>query len=247
MPFVAPTGKEMAVVLELQTQRLGYLKQRDALIRLSESLFKELDEAFLEEYHLRQEKHHLCAELLNIAMENGYEIPGETSEWRDCSSDPPNLSRRYGSVEEGHSRDETSADLIISGSTTLVVRNIPARYTKERLLLEWPPDGTYDFLYLPFNFRLGKPAGHAILNFTCNEAALSFYYRWHRQRLSPTSSEPKLKIIKAEVQGLEENLRHRVNSKIDRITHLKYVPSVFIRGQEVPFAELVRSMGIQPM
>jgi len=56
MPFVAPTGKEMAVILELQTQRLGYLKQRDALIRLSESLFKELDEAFLEEYHLRQEK-----------------------------------------------------------------------------------------------------------------------------------------------------------------------------------------------
>jgi len=279
---------------------------------------------------------------LKNAIENGYEIPGETSEWRDCSSDQsaqdfmismlnvscssfvgfddlpfdvpswpphhdprphmaaqtsasehnpdddslgsaharqattpdramggaledlaivsttsdqalpdesmtPSLRGPYGSVEGGHSRDETSADLIIRGSTTLVVRNIPARYTKEKLLLEWPPDGSYDFLYLPFNFRLGRTAGHAILNFTCNEAALSFYYRWHRQRLSPTISEPKFKIVKAEVQGLEENLRHLVNSKIDRITNPKYVPSVFIRRQEVPFAEFVRNMGIRPM
>jgi len=33
----------------------------------------------------------------------------------------------------------------IGGATTLVVRNIPAKYSKDMLLQEMPPDGTYDF------------------------------------------------------------------------------------------------------
>jgi len=50
------------------------------------------------------------------------------------------------------------ASKIIGGSTTLVVRNLPIGCTKELLLQMWPPDGTYDYPYLPFSFNQSRSA-----------------------------------------------------------------------------------------
>jgi len=125
------------------------------------------------------------------------------------------------------------------GITTVVVRNVPARYTKELLLQEWPPNGTYDFIYLPYNFKQKRPAGFVYVNFVSHEAALNFYSQWHGKSLCNKGSVKRLSIGVAEAQGLEANLRHVAASKISRIKNSKHMPSVFNGVEEVPLAELL--------
>jgi len=42
----------------------------------------------------------------------------------------------------------------------LVVRNAPARYTKKKIMQEWPPDGTYNFMIVEaYNFKERNQTG----------------------------------------------------------------------------------------
>jgi len=134
----------------------------------------------------------------------------------------------------------------IGGATTLVVRNIPAKYSKDMLLQEMPPDGTYDFFYLPFSFKQKKLASYLFLNFKSNAAALAFYSRWHGCSLRAQGPSSKLRIGVAEMQGLEQNVRQLVKRNIERIKNPKFLPSVFDGLREVPFSEYVEQMGRSP-
>jgi len=130
------------------------------------------------------------------------------------------------------------------GFTTLVVRNVPARYTKVMLMKEWPPDGTYDLLYLPFNFKQKRGAGFAFVNFTSHEAAVSFYRQWHGKSLRDQGTAKLLSIVVSEAQGLEENLRHLASSNVGRIKNPKFLPSVFSGIEEVPLAGLLDQLEV---
>jgi len=125
------------------------------------------------------------------------------------------------------------------GVTTLAIRNVSARYTKAMLMQEWPLDGTYDFLYLPFNFKQKRGAGLAFVNFTSHAAAVGFYSQWHRKHLREHGSARRLSIGVAEAQGLDNNLRHVASCNVGRITNPKFLPSVFNGMDEVPFAGLL--------
>eukprot|EP00418_Pyrodinium_bahamense_P012640 CAMPEP_0179110982 /NCGR_PEP_ID=MMETSP0796-20121207/51819_1 /TAXON_ID=73915 /ORGANISM="Pyrodinium bahamense, Strain pbaha01" /LENGTH=582 /DNA_ID=CAMNT_0020809127 /DNA_START=30 /DNA_END=1776 /DNA_ORIENTATION=- len=59
-----------------------------------------------------------------------------------------------------------------AGTTTLTIRNVPGRYTQDRLIEEWGPEYSYDFLYLPHSLRDQRSKGYAFVNFTTHEAAL---------------------------------------------------------------------------
>jgi len=128
------------------------------------------------------------------------------------------------------------------GVTTLVIRNIPARYTKEILLQEWLVDGTFDFIYLPFSFKQKRTAGYAFVNFASSAAASAFQSQWHGRPLCAQVSSSKLSIGAAEVQGLEENVRHLINCKINRVKNPKYLPTVFDGLREIPFGEYVEQL-----
>jgi len=55
-------------------------------------------------------------------------------------------------------------------------------------------------------------------------------------------SPAKLSIGAAEVQGLEENVWHLINCRINRIKNPKYLPSVFDGLREVVFSEYVEQL-----
>jgi len=131
---------------------------------------------------------------------------------------------------------------IACGLTTLVIRNMPSKYTKEAILQEWPPDGTFDFLYLPFNHKQRRTSGYIFMNFTSHGAARDFYKKWHGKVLHNHATKRKLSIRAAEIQGLEENLRHLVGLNIHNITNPKHLPSVFNGVHEVLFTEVVEQM-----
>ncbi|KAF5738294.1 RNA-binding protein putative isoform 1 [Tripterygium wilfordii] len=99
-----------------------------------------------------------------------------------------------GSTERGRSRRVESngngvdnkkqfqleLDKIISGEdtrTTLMIKNIPNKYTSKMLLaaIDENHKGTYDFLYLPIDFKNKCNVGYAFINMLTPKHIVSFY------------------------------------------------------------------------
>merc|ERR1712048_591454 len=110
---------------------------------------------------------------------------------------------------------------------TLMVRNIPARYTQDMLLKEWPNNGMYDFLYLPICINRKRNASFAFINFVSTEAALQFHAQWQKQRLEHYTARKPLDISPADVQGRDENLLQIMRNKTFRIRNIHFQPAVF--------------------
>jgi len=105
--------------------------------------------------------------------------------------------------------------------TTLVVQNVPARFSPQKLMEVWSPDGTYNLLHVPYGFQRKRRHGIAFINFVSHEAATHFMATWHGQRLVDGSK--RLLICAAEVQGVTENLRR---FKAQDVQSLRYLPVV---------------------
>lgn len=98
--------------------------------------------------------------------------------------------------------------------TTLMLRNIPNRYTQQDLMAELDGlgfhNGCYDFLYLPVDNGTLSNVGYAFLNFveeaTAQRCKVAFQgHRFRRQGLTPGKVAS---VSVAHIQGLEANLRH---------------------------------------
>eukprot|EP00440_Ansanella_granifera_P033661 gb/GFBE01036523.1/.p1 GENE.gb/GFBE01036523.1/~~gb/GFBE01036523.1/.p1 ORF type:complete len:456 (+),score=67.24 gb/GFBE01036523.1/:1-1368(+) len=119
--------------------------------------------------------------------------------------------------------------------TTIVVRNIPARYTQERLLEVWEPDGSYNFLYLPYSVRQKRGAGYVFINFCAHELAVAFWHRVQGTRLPGCEHLKSLDVAAADVQGLEDNLRYWGSRKLGRISNANFLPIVLDGIQRLDF------------
>mmetsp|Transcript_49843 Transcript_49843/g.160194 ORF Transcript_49843/g.160194 Transcript_49843/m.160194 type:complete len:277 (+) Transcript_49843:118-948(+) len=90
--------------------------------------------------------------------------------------------------------------------TTLMVRNLPSRYTEKMLLEEWKCAGNFDFLYLPCTTGGQTNRNYAFINFASEAEAVAFQAGWHKKRLAQFNWRNALNISFAEVQGLQANL-----------------------------------------
>jgi len=128
------------------------------------------------------------------------------------------------------------------GVTTLAIRNLPPRFTKEVFLKKWPSDGMYDFIYLPFSRKQRRTAGYAFMNFISHEAALAFHSQWDQKKLDDNGTAKKrLDISAAEVQGLDGNIQHWIAGNVEHTQHWQHLPSVFNGGEEVAFTEVLNN------
>jgi len=128
--------------------------------------------------------------------------------------------------------------------TTLVVRNLPARFSPQKLLEVWPPDGTYNLLYVPYNMVNRSRLGFAFINMTSHEAAAEFMARWHGQKLVNERGVKRLDIIVAETQGFMQNLQRLKASKIDKIRNETYLPLLFLGKRKLDSQALLASMDL---
>ncbi|XVE67038.1 hypothetical protein DITRI_Ditri08aG0128200 [Diplodiscus trichospermus] len=113
--------------------------------------------------------------------------------------------------------------------TTVMIRNIPNRYTREMLkdLLdqhcmlanreagsrnacvdEEPLLSAFDFLYLPIDFVTKSNKGYAFVNFTNPGAARKFFHAWHDKHWGCFKSNKICEIYCAKLQGMEQLLKH---------------------------------------
>jgi len=147
---------------------------------------------------------------------------------------PPsaNESEDQGSDDKGSSETSTNPVLSLPDTvTTLMLRNLPARVDRARLIQELDAVGFaehYDFCYVPSDFSTGKAHGIAFVNFSTPEWADQFY-AWNGSRRfcqQPPPGGPPLIVLKAKVQGLQANLRNWKASRVRRVKNKNLLPFV---------------------
>ena len=93
--------------------------------------------------------------------------------------------------------------------TTVMVRNIPTRFTSISLLAVLEDagfGGTFSFFYLPMDFRTGKNMGYCFINFLYPDLAQMFANIFQGTRLGLTTSCKVLHVSPSRRQGLKENV-----------------------------------------
>ncbi|KAL1196772.1 terminal ear1-like protein [Cardamine amara subsp. amara] len=107
--------------------------------------------------------------------------------------------------------------------TTVMLRNIPNRYTREMLIEfideqceqanknqkdELCPISAYDFVYLPIDFRTKLNKGYAFVNFTNAKAVSTLKNACNHMPWSCFCSRKVLEITSARIQGKDELVKH---------------------------------------
>jgi len=126
-------------------------------------------------------------------------------------------------------KDAPSAE-IADAATTLMIRNLPRDISQCQLLDEVNSSGfvgTYDFCYMPCDFKLGKGQGFAFINLISPDIAETFKRIWHRSfRFGINPGCPGLNVSLAAVQGKEANVSKWSSSRLRRIRNPRLWPFV---------------------
>jgi len=111
-------------------------------------------------------------------------------------------------LAEGSTSSKDSKDVWDSGVTTVMIRRIPPGQTQKKLyddLVQHGFAGMFDFLYIPFDFKVGRNIGIAFLNFTQAQYAFAFYNFFDGLHLDLQGRGRPLQIHPADCQGFEAN------------------------------------------
>jgi hypothetical protein len=98
--------------------------------------------------------------------------------------------------------------------TTVMIRNIPIKYTDEHLEKELESfKGKYDCLYMPFDYENGGNKGYAFLNLTSPYHVLLFYEVFYNKCWMFFDSKKICELNYAIFQGIDEIMKHANNYK----------------------------------
>jgi hypothetical protein len=145
--------------------------------------------------------------------------------------------------------NEQPADLPSAGSrivlgvtTTLMMRNIPIRFTPSTLRDVIDSEGfvgLYDYLYMPMDFRSHRSMGYAFINFCHPGTADAFAAHFQDRRLASTNSAKVLSITGAIRQGLRPNIASFKASTLKQMPREEFRPVVLVSGKLFPVNESI--------
>ncbi|TKY64962.1 MEI2 4 [Spatholobus suberectus] len=100
--------------------------------------------------------------------------------------------------------------------TTLMIKNIPNKYTSKMLLaaVDERHRGTYDFVYLPIDFRNKCNVGYAFINMTNPDLIIPFYQVFNGKKWEKFNSEKVASLAYARIQGKAALIAHFQNSSL---------------------------------
>ncbi|XP_010491333.1 PREDICTED: protein MEI2-like 4 [Camelina sativa] len=133
-----------------------------------------------------------------------------------------NLSHRRSESSSSNAEKklyELDVDRILSGKdsrTTLMIKNIPNKYTSKMLLaaIDEFCKGTYDFLYLPIDFKNKCNVGYAFINLTEPENIVPFYKAFNGKKWEKFNSEKVASLAYGRIQGKSALIAHFQNSSL---------------------------------
>jgi len=138
---------------------------------------------------------------------------------------PPGLMPRGGleltSEDANYDMELQNVVELPKGCTTVMLRNIPNKYSREKLAAQLQTDGfgrDVDFIYLPIDFRNKCNVGYAFLNFRTPKACHRFAGEYHRrdatEKLPGFKSRKICEVSEARCQGRQENIRRLQGSQV---------------------------------
>lgn len=100
--------------------------------------------------------------------------------------------------------------------TTLMLKNIPNKYSSKMLLaaIDENHRGTYDFLYLPIDFKNKCNVGYAFINMVSPSHIIPFYQDFNGKRWDKFNSEKVASLAYARIQGKAALVTHFQNSSL---------------------------------
>ncbi|OAY30614.1 protein MEI2-like 1 isoform X4 [Manihot esculenta] len=133
-----------------------------------------------------------------------------------------NLSHRRMESNTNHSdkkQYELDIDHILHGEdsrTTLMIKNIPNKYTSKMLLaaIDEHCRGTYDFIYLPIDFKNKCNVGYAFINMTDPQQIIPFHKAFNGKKWEKFNSEKVASLAYARIQGKAALIAHFQNSSL---------------------------------
>lgn len=156
----------------------------------------------------------------------------------------PVMNNTYTRLEQQQNFDISIEDIFRAGKTTLMIRHIPNKYTKELMLetIDEDFEGKYDFFYLPIDFKNNCNVGYAFINFKKLEDIEPFYNRFNNKRWGRFNSEKICEIKYARIQGRDECKSHFRGSSLMSHPDHKCKPYMGIKGNR--FRESVHEQKI---
>lgn len=127
--------------------------------------------------------------------------------------------------------------------TSLMIRNIPNKYTQQMLLAEFTENGhgpgKIDFFYLPIDFKNKCNRGYAFVNFVECRDIVPFHRQYFGQNWRVFNSDKICDITYARIQGKANMLKRFENSALMEKEE-EYKPLVFVshgieKGKQLPF------------
>lgn len=102
--------------------------------------------------------------------------------------------------------------------TTLMIKNIPNKYSQKLLLdlIERRHRDSFDFFYLPIDFKNRCNVGYAFINMVSTEFIGPFIQEFHNKGWERFNSEKVCVVAYARIQGLQQLLDHFKNSSLLR-------------------------------
>ncbi|CAE7856699.1 ML2 [Symbiodinium necroappetens] len=124
--------------------------------------------------------------------------------------------------------------------TTVMLRNIPNRYSQASLLQEIDLAGyrgTYDFFYLPMDTQNRTNVGYAFINFLTSPDLERFMVEFAGYLFQNHSSQKVARVSLAHIQGFIENIRHCSNRAVSQSRNSQYRPIVIHQGVRMDISE----------
>lgn len=133
-----------------------------------------------------------------------------------------NLSHRRTEANSNHTdkkQYELDIDRILRGEdcrTTLMIKNIPNKYTSKMLLaaIDEHHRGTYDFIYLPIDFKNKCNVGYAFVNMIDPLHIVPFHQAFNGKKWEKFNSEKVASLAYARIQGKTALIAHFQNSSL---------------------------------
>jgi len=118
---------------------------------------------------------------------------------------------------------------------TLMLRNIPNKYTQEQLLEDLEKyKRSITFLYCPSDFRNSCNLGYAFMTFADAASAEQFWAEYHGHQLPRFPLSTKVLVVEtARVQGLAANIERFRSSSVLGVLEDESKPMLFEKGERV--------------
>ena len=132
----------------------------------------------------------------------------------------------------------TTTAIHASSVTTLMIRNIPNRYSQSELLTEIREAGfdtKFDFFYLPMDHETHANFGYAFINFVDEREVEPFTKRFNGLKLNRFTSNKIIQIVPAQLQGFQANLQHYCKKAVCTDDNIDYRPLFFVDGKCLEF------------